>query len=207
MQVRSTFRRMRLWAPDPALVRMLCLAGCVALGMAAGGFWAARSGGGGDFAAYLNDFCGLYAEGPAAVSLPSAVRLYFGYSAAAWLLGFASLGVVLLPVLAAAYGFTAMFAVACFTQAFGRRGAVMALGAMGLRHLVVLPCFLWIAAQAWASADRLLALTLGRGKRCSAPTLDGGYWYRLCLCVALLFVGLCLELYVAPSLFALTLGG
>ena len=207
MRVRSTIGRMGLWAPDPALVRMLCLAGCVALGMAAGGVWAVRSGGGGELAAYLDDFCGLYAEGPAAVSLPSAVWLYFGYAVLAWLLGSASLGVLLLPLLSAAYGFTAMFAVACFTQAFGRRGALMALGAMGLRHLIVLPCFLWIASWSWASADRLLALTLGRGKRCSATALDGGYWYRLCLCVALLFVGLCLELYVTPSLFSLTLGG
>ena len=202
---RSRIQAGGLRSPDPALLRMLCLAGCMVVGMAAGWLYAARCGDSG-FADYLSDFCGACAGEPAPVSLLSAVRLYFGYVALAVLLGFASVGVALIPLLSGAYGFVSMFAVACFVEAYGRQGALMALGAMGLRHLFVIPCFLWAATRAWTSADRLMGLSLGRGKRCSPVAFDGGYWYRLALCVVILLAGLCVELYVTPHLFALTVG-
>ena len=205
MRGKSHIHAMRLRMPDPALTRMLCLAGCMVVGMIVGGVYAGRCENS-SFSAYLSDFCGLYSDGPSSVSLLSAIRLYFGYVVLALLLGFASAGVVLVPALSAVYGFVSMFAVSCFVQAFGRQGVVMALATMGLRHLFVIPCFLWVSAQAWGSSDRLMALSLGKGKRCAPVIFDGAYWYRLSVCVVLLLAGLCVELYVTPHLFALTLG-
>ena len=50
----------------------------------------------------------------------------------AFLLGFASVGAVLLPALTAAYGFFLSFSVCCFTAAFGRSGVLLALAAAGM---------------------------------------------------------------------------
>ena len=69
------------------------------------------------------------------VSLLTAVRLYFGESLAAFLLGLAPLGAVAVPLLAAASGFLTMFAVACFVQVYGRAGCLLALAAFGPRVL------------------------------------------------------------------------
>ena len=202
MRVRSKVHALGLPAAAPEQIRLLCLAVCMVLGMIAGGIYAGRCGDDG-FSAYLTDFCALWADGSQEPSLLSAVRLYFGYTALAFLLGFASLGVLLIPLLSVVYGFVSMFAVSCFVSAFGRSGAVLAMGAMGLRQLFVLPCFLWVSAWAWMSADRLLGLALGKGKRCSPVMLDGNYWYRLCLCVVILLIGLGAELYVTPRLLGL----
>lgn len=204
MRVKSKIHALGLPTADPAQIRLLCLAVCMVLGMIAGGICAGRCEDEG-FSAYLTDFCSLWADGCREPSLLSAVRLYFGYAVLAFLLGFASLGVVLIPLLSSVYGFVSMFAVSCFVSAFGRSGAVLAIGAMGLRQLFVLPCFLWVSAWSWMSADRLLGLTLGRGKRCSSVVLDGNYWYRLSLCVVVLLIGLGVELYVTPRLLSLIL--
>lgn len=204
VRVKSPVKTAGIWFPDPALTRLICLAAFVALGMLAGRF-CADYWGDSVFGQYLSDFCGLYQEEPTAVSLLSAVRLYFGDVLLAVLLGFSFVGVVGIPLLTLFYGFTAMFAVSCFANIYGRQGVLMAAAAMGIRHLFVLPCFLWAAAWAWTSADRLLSLALGRGKRCSPTAVESGFWYRLGLCVVILLAGLCMELYVTPHLFALML--
>ena len=205
MRVKSPLRAAGLWLPDPATVRLICLSAFIALGMLAGGL-CARRWGDSVFGQYLSDFCGLFREEPTAVSLLSALRLYFGDVLLAVLLGFSFVGVVGIPLLSFAYGFSAMFAVSCFAEIYGRQGVLMAAAAMGPRLLFVLPCFLWAAGWAWTSADRLLSLSLGRGKRCSPAAADGGFFYRLGLCVVCLLAGLCVELYVTPHLFALILG-
>ena len=74
---------------------------------------------------YLEDYVRLGGEGaPTVQTALSALVIYFRYPLFAFLLGFASIGVVLLPCVTAAYGFFLSFSVCCFTAAFGVDGAV-----------------------------------------------------------------------------------
>ena len=69
---------------------------------------------------YLEDYVRLGGEGaPTVQTALSALVIYFRYPLFAFLLGFASIGVVLLPCVTAAYGFFLSFSVCCFTAAFG----------------------------------------------------------------------------------------
>ena len=91
---------------------------------------------------YLEDYVRLGGEGaPTVQTALSALVIYFRYPLFAFLLGFASIGVVLLPCVTAAYGFFLSFSVCCFTAAFGVDGVLLALAVFGLRCLVTLPCY------------------------------------------------------------------
>ena len=87
------------WKPwDPSLLRGLLLALFFLSGALAGHLFAA----GCDqdaLSRYLQDYCMVYDAGGASVSLLSCVTLYFGYVVGAFLLGFASVGAVLIPAL------------------------------------------------------------------------------------------------------------
>ena len=193
---------------DGRTVQVLCLGLFYALGML-GGFLYARYCAEDSqlvLSEYLTGYCALYEAGEVQrVSLLTAVRLYFGESLAAFLLGLAALGAVAVPLLAAASGFLTMFAVACFVQVYGRAGCLPALAAFGPRVLFTVPCFLWVAACAWSSA--LSRLPGARGKRCAPAADRGGYAYRLFVCVVLLILGVCVEQFVTPALFQWALGG
>ena len=98
---------------------------------------------------YLEDYVRLGGEGaPTVQTALSALVIYFRYPLFAFLLGFASIGVVLLPCVTAAYGFFLSFSVCCFTAAFGVDGVLLALAVFGLRCLVTLPCYFLLAAAA-----------------------------------------------------------
>ena len=185
---------------DPAAVQGILLAAMCALGMLAG-FWYAgycQEDAGQTLQQYLEGYCQLYSDTGSAVSALTAARLYFGYVAAAFLLGFTAIGTVALPLLSAAYGFTAMFSVACFVGCFGRSGVLLALAALGVRVAFTLPCLLWVGTHAWASS---LSMTASRGRRCAPVPRDSAYYYRLVLCVMWLIVGILCEQTVTPHLF------
>lgn len=104
---------------------------------------------------YLEDYVRLGGEGaPTVQTALSALVIYFRYPLFAFLLGFASIGVVLLPCVTAAYGFFLSFSVCCFTAAFGVDGVLLALAVFGLRCLVTLPCYFLLAAASWGSVRR-----------------------------------------------------
>ena len=96
------------WKPwDPSLLRGLLLALFFLSGALAGHLFAA----GCDqdaLSRYLQDYCAVYDAGGASVSLLSCVTLYFGYVVGAFLLGFASVGAVLIPALSCGFGFFTM---------------------------------------------------------------------------------------------------
>jgi len=128
----------------------------------------------------------------------SAFILYFRYPLAAVLLGFASVGVVLLPVVTGAMGFFLSFSVCCFTAAFGSNGVLLALAVFGLRCVVTLPCFFLLALPAWETSGALAALSFGRGRH-SAPVTYGKPWLRLLRgCAAVLTAGVCADLFLSP---------
>lgn len=151
---------------------------------------------GAELTRYLTDF--LRVEEGARPALPAAV-LYFRYPLAAFLLGFASIGILLLPLTAGAFGFFLSFSVSCFTAAFGPDGVLLALAVFGLRCAVTLPCFFLLAVPSLERSMALLRLSLGWG-RGPAPLYGRAWWGRLGVVSGVLLAGMCAELTLAPWL-------
>lgn len=136
----------------------------------------------------------------------SALLLYLRYPLLAFLLGFASAGILLLPCVTVAYGFFLSFSVCCFTATFGAAGALLALAVFGLRTLVTLPCFFLLAVPSWEASASLASLSFGRGRRMAAVTYGKSCWLRLAVCMVVLLIGVCLELSFGPWLLHAVLG-
>ena len=209
MRARPLLRTIRLRPADPSLLRGLLLA-LFFLAGALAGHLCARSW---DTSAqnaltgYLTDYCAVYDAGGVSASLGSCVLLYFGYTVLTFLLGFASVGVALIPALAGLYGFRTMYTVSGFVCCFGRQGVLLAVGALLVRLLFTLPCFFAMAGAAWPLSTELAMLTFGRGRR-SAPVLYGSrYFILFVLCVVVLTVGVFCERLLTPLLFRLAMGG
>lgn len=135
----------------------------------------------------------------------SAVLLYVRYPLLAALLGFASIGVVLLPGVTAAFGFFLSFSVSCFAAAFGPDGVVLALAVLGLRCLVTLPCYFLLAVHSWGSSAMLASLSFGRGRRSAPVTYGSKWWTRFVVCFLVLLAGVCAELLCAPLFLRMAL--
>ena len=149
---------------------------------------------------YLTDFLKVEgAEQASPAALPAAV-LYFRYPLAAFLMGFASIGVLLLPLTTAAFGFFLSFSVCCFTAAFGSDGVLLALAVFGLRCAVTLPCYFLLAVPSLEHAAALACLSFGRGRR-TAPVVYGRMWWsRLAVLSGVLLAGMCADLMLTPLL-------
>lgn len=135
----------------------------------------------------------------------SALVIYFRYPLLAFLLGFASVGVLLLPALTVAYGLFLSFSVSCFTAAFGSDGVLLALSVFGLRCLVTMPCYFLLAVPAWGTSAALAAVSFGRGRRTAPVVYDRRCWLRLAAAAAALLAGVCVELFVSPLFLRLIL--
>ena len=79
---------------------------------------------GAELTRYLRDYLKVEEAERASVTALAAAVLYFRYPLAAFLMGFASIGVLLLPLATAAFGFFLSFSVCCFTAAFGSDGEI-----------------------------------------------------------------------------------
>ena len=153
---------------------------------------------------YLEDYVRLGGEGaPTVQTALSALVIYFRYPLFAFLLGFASIGVVLLPCVTAAYGFFLSFSVCCFTAAFGGAGALLAMAVFGIRSLASVPGFFLLAVPALRSAALRSPLPFGRGKRVASAGNDTGRWKRLCAVSAALLAALLLESALSSGLLRL----
>ena len=84
----------------------------------------------------------------------------------------------LIPALSGAFGFFTMYTVSCFVRCYGRSGALLAAGALFVRLVFTLPCFLALAQAAWPLSMELFTLSFGRGKR-SMPVLYGSHYFLL----------------------------
>ena len=202
MGLRKWARRAGGPAGETLSVQILCLGLLFALGMLGGYLYAAYCAGDSRLllSEYLSGYCALYRSGGAEpVALLTAARLYGSYVLAAFLLGYVSAGVAAVPLLSGLYGFLTMFSVACFVQVYGRGGCLLALAVFGPRAVFTVPCFLWMAACAWACASSRIAR--GGGKRCAPVSCGGAYVYRFFVCIVVLMLGVCVERYVTPSLF------
>ena len=138
-------------------------------------------------------------------TVSSALLIYFRYPVLAFLCGFASIGVVFLPVLTTAYGFFLSFSVCCFTAAFGSRGVLLALSVFGLRCLATLPCYFYLAVPSMRIAFSLAAFSFGRGKRLQPVRYGSAWWLRLGIVSLILLAGAAAELFLSPRLLHLVL--
>lgn len=206
MRGRTVLRTIRLG--PPSLLRGLLLALFFLSGAMIGHLYAGAWGEEARQAleAYLTDYCAVYDAGGITVPLVSCVAIYFGYVVLAFLLGFSSAGVVLIPALSGLFGFLTMYTISCFVRCYGRSGVFLAMGVLAVRLIFTLPCFLALAGEAWPLSIELFSLSFGRGKR-SSPVLYGSrYFILFVLCAAILAVGVCCERLLTPILFRMALG-
>jgi len=190
-----------------SLLELLFLALFFFLGVVLGQVMAARmpASAGDELERYLHHFV-MLEETVSLRAVLSALVLYFRYPLLAFLLGFASVGLVLLPCTAVAFGFFLSFSVSCFAAAFGKGGILIALAVSGIRCAVTLPCFFALAVPSWKTSAALAHFASGKGRR-TAPAIYGrACWLRLAACAAILLAGMCLDLFVAPWFLDFVLG-
>ena len=209
MRGRPLLRTIKLRPVDPSLLRSLLLALFFLAGALVGHLCASSwdTSAQNALSGYLADYCTVYDAGGVSASVGSCVVLYFGYTVLTFLLGFASVGIILIPALAGLFGFLTMYTVSGFVCCFGRQGVLLAMGALIVRLLFTLPCFFAMAGAAWPLSTELSMLTIGRGRR-SAPVLYGSrYFILFVLCVVILAVGVFCERLLTPLLFRSALEG
>ena|GEM_PF-104767 len=197
-------RRLRYVTVDAAPLRALLLSLFLFSGILAGYAFSARfsGGAGSELRRYLESWLTLPPE--RSVSSETAFRTavcFFRAPVLAFLLGFASIGVVGLPILFAAQGFLLSFSLCSFAGALGRESFLALPALFAIRLLFVLPCTLLLGAAALDKAGALAALSLG-GKRERPPTYGTAYWYRFALCCVCLLIGSALELWLVPLFLA-----
>lgn len=154
--------------------------------------------------AYLRGYLSLEDARSAGAAL-SVLTLYIRYPLTAVLLGFASIGVILLPLATAAFGCFLSFSVCCFTAAFGPEGTMLAAAVFGLRCLITLPCYFLLAVPALETSAALAGSVFGRGRHAAPVRYGRPFWRRLGLCAAVLLAGVCLEWICSPWLLRMAL--
>ena len=195
-------------SPVHSLPRLLLLGLCFLAGIIFGQVLAGRvpAETGAELNRYLEADVRLGGQsGGSAAAALSAVVIYFRYPLLAFVLGFASIGVVVLPLVTVAYGFFLSFSVCCFTAAFGADGVLLALAVFGLRCAVTVPCYFLLAVPSWGTSAALASVSFGRGRRCAPVTYDRGCWLRLGLSAAALLAGVCAEMLLSPALLGMML--
>lgn len=190
------------------LPRLLLLAFCFSAGVILGQVSAGRmpAAVGQELERYLSDYFSMDGREAGWEVWASTALVYFRYPLLAFLLGFSSVGVVLLPVLSAACGFFLSFSVCCFTASFGSGGVLLSLAVFGLRCCVMLPCYFVLAVPSLRCSTALAALSFGQGKRALPVRYDGQWWFRLGAVAGALVLGMLADLFLTPGLLKLVLG-
>jgi len=116
----------------------------------------------------------------------------------AFLLGFASVGVVLLPLLCVSQGFLYSFSLFCCVSTMGRELFFPILLLFALRFLTVLPCMILLSEAALSNSWALASYSLGKGKRAKSARYGAPYFIRFAFCCAVLLLGAVLELWLVP---------
>lgn len=181
------------------LVRLLFLALFFFCGLILGQVSAGRlpSAAGEELSRYLTGYLQSEGDFSPRAALSAAV-LYFRYPLAAFFLGFASVGVLFLPLISGAFGFFLSFSVCCFTATFGPDGVLLALAVFGLRCAVTLPCYFLLAVPAWERSASLASLSFGRGRRTAPADYGREWWLGLAVVSAVLLAGIGAELLLSP---------
>ena len=134
---------------------------------------------GGELRRYLEGYLALRIEGaPSSAAVWQTMVCFFRASAAVFLLGFASVGVALIPAVCAAQGFLYAYSLLCFASGLGQDGFFLLPVLFALRLMLVLPCTLLLGSAAWETSRGLAALSVGGGKRAKGVTYGKRYWSR-----------------------------
>lgn len=148
--------------------------------------------------AYLGEFLCLEHLAVSETVL-STLLFYFRYPLLAFLLGFASIGVIFLPLTGLAFGFFLSFSVSCFTTIFGRNGVLLALALFGFRCAVTIPAFFLLAVPSLNASGTLAGI--GKKGRRAMPVVYGKEcWLRLAVVCGVLFAGVLVDLMISPYL-------
>lgn len=193
---------------EPSLFRVIFLALFFLLGVVLGQVLAHHvpKAAADELTQYLRDYLQLGSEGSITLGvLFSTILIYFRYPLLVFLLGFASVGFLLLPVVTMGFGFFLSFSVNCFTTAFGAKGVLLALTVLGFRCLITLPCYFLLAIPAWNTSMDLATISRGRDRRRGMVGYHRKDWGRLGVCVAVLSLGIGLDLFLSPVLLRLLL--
>ena len=193
MLSRTNRRDRRGALPQRVPVPMLVLSAFIVLGVILGYVFALRS---------LQSAGGV--NRPFSVrALGETLLCYFRAPGIVFLLGFASIGIVAVPLVCACQGFLLSYSLFCFALSLGRGSFPLLLALFGIRLLAVLPCTLLLGNASLDKSRVLLSLSLGGGGRGRAVSYGSAYWYRFGICcVCLLFAAL-LELWLVPQFLLL----
>ena len=194
-------RKLRYVTVGIVPLRALLLALFLLLGVLAGYVLAGRCAEetGGELRRYLEAY--LASRAPAALTFETAARTlacFMRASVMAFLLGFASIGMLGLPLLFAAQGLTLSFSLFSFAAAMGREGFALLPALFLIRLLFVLPCTFLLGTAALDKSRALALLSLGGGKRVRPVVYGAAYWYRFAVCCVCLLIGSALELWLVP---------
>ena len=188
------------------LARLLFLAALFFLGLLLGQVMALRVPQDtlAELKAYLTEFLSLE-ELALSDTVGSTLVLYFRYPVLAFLLGFASIGVIFLPLTGLVFGFFLSFSVCCFTAVFGSGGVALALAIFGLRCALTIPGFFLLAVPSLGASAALAGF--GKRGRRTAPVVYGkDCWLRLAAVGGVLLGGVLIDLMISPYLLELALG-
>ena len=139
-------------------------------------------------------------HGVSGTSLLSAAMIYYRYPVLAFLLGFIFAGSILIPLLTVAYGFFLAFSACCVVTVFGEYGILIALAMFGIRCLLTLPCYFWMAAMSFQYALALVPFSTGNGKRILQPIRGKERWICFAIAALALLGGVLLEQTLSPYL-------
>lgn len=157
----------------------------------------------GELEEYLGEFLRLE-DLALSEAVVSTLVLYFRYPLLAFLLGFASIGVIFLPLTGVAFGFFLSFSVCCFTAVFGADGVALALAIFGFRCAVTIPGFFLLAVPSLGASGMLAGI--GKKGRRTVPVIYGkDCWLRLVAVCGVLLAGVLIDLMISPYLLEIVL--
>lgn len=156
---------------------------------------------------YVNGYLSFVGNGAPKGSIAGyAFYNAYKYHAAVFLCGFSALGVLFIPLIAAARGFFLSFAVTSFVRLYGYNGLLFSAGVFGVQCLVSLPFLLSVSAQAFLASAVLMGVSAGVGKARGRPVFANGYFLRFGVCALALLLCALFETFVSP-LIAASLAG
>ena len=163
MLSRTNRRDRRGALPQRVPVPMLVLSAFIVLGVILGYVFALRSlqSAGGELKQYFDAFLSGGVNRPFSVrALGETLLCYFRAPGIVFLLGFASIGIVAVPLVCACQGFLLSYSLFCFALSLGRGSFPLLLALFGIRLLAVLPCTLLLGNASLDKSRVLLSLSL-----------------------------------------------
>ena len=198
-------RKLRYVSVDNLPLRSLVLALFLVFGILLGHFFACGYGleTAQELQRYLDECLSVNAwNNPTPGIVVQTVFCFLRSTLLAFLFGFASIGVVALPLLFTAQGFVVSFSLAAYALALGHDSFALLPALFAIRLIFVLPATFLMGTAAIEKAQELAMLSLGGGRR-SAPVIYGvAYFYRFAVCCICLLLGSALELWIVPLLLA-----